>query len=109
MTVTVCPECGGKFVERGSESTTLLGYFGNTCSAGRQHDDNCLVRGYACENGHVTYLSVRRTCPCGWKGKEQCFCHGKAPRNEKVDAWPEDVKSPQSREELYAFMKKYES
>lgn len=104
MTINACPQCGGKFIKHGGESTTLVGFL-SSCPQG-DHDDNCLKRLYVCENEHTTLLSVRRSCPCGWKGKESCFCHKP---HEKVDAWPDgDGAGPTNREEFFAFYKQYD-
>ena len=81
-TVDACPMCGGKFVSYGYEYMTTVG---GLSLPGHDHDDNCLYRPYTCENGHVTALWLRRSCPaCDWKGKETCFCHG----GKKLDRWP---------------------
>ncbi len=96
--INVCPTCQGEFVRRGGESTTLVGY-GGGCSLGG-HDDNCKVRAYVCENGHVTRVSIRRTCKCGWVGKASCLMCG----GDKVDEWPEEVPAPQNQKELMDFM-----
>ena len=77
-----CPECNEPFIKHGGTSTTLVGFGQGSC--GRDHDDNCLNRVYTCRNGHHTHLSVRRSCECGWKGKETCFCHP----GRKLDKWP---------------------
>ena len=60
-----------------------MGY-GSSCPHG-DHDDNCTSRIYECEEGHQRKISVRRTCPCGWLGKAECFCHP----DRKVMFWPE--------------------
>jgi len=65
--------------------TTLVGY---SSPPGHDHDDNCLKRGYRCEAGHYTVLSVIRSCSkCDWRGKADCFC---CP-NGKIDVWPEGI------------------
>jgi len=80
----VCRECGEPFIDRGRNTyETSVGYFS---PADHDHNDNCVVRVYLCVRGHITKISIRRTCPsCNWKGKEKCFCH----EGLKVDAWPE--------------------
>lgn len=78
-------DCGARFASWNGESTTLVGY---GSPPGHRHDDNCLKRGYVCENGHMTILSVVRRCSrqdCEWRGKAACFC---CP-NGKVDKWPD--------------------
>jgi hypothetical protein len=78
-----CSECGAKWVKIGETSETSVGYFS---PPGHDHNDNCLVRGYVCANGHVTRVSKRRSCPaCEWKGRTSCHCH----YGTKVDKWPE--------------------
>ncbi len=72
-----CRKCGGKLTGHGDECETMVGF--------SSHNDNCLIRAYVCENGHIDIYSVRRRCSCGWVGKAECWCH--SPR-EKVDEWP---------------------
>ena len=56
----------GKLFYHGSMHT-LVGFGG--------HDDNCCTEEYHCSNGHKYSVRRRNTCTCGWKGKEECFCH----------------------------------
>jgi hypothetical protein len=80
-----CEKCDKPFVSHKWQMRTLLGYGVEPC--GREHDDNCLFRTYVCPDGHHTSVSLRRSCPCGWKGRETCFCHA----GKKVSCWPEIV------------------
>lgn len=78
-----CKTCGSpNFTWTGGETTTLVGYFS---PAGHNHDDNCIVRGYVCENGHPKGISKQNACSaCNWVGKTTCrICGG-----EKVKEWP---------------------
>lgn len=87
MTILNCTTCGKPFVKHTGSMKTLVGYFS---PPGHDHDDNCEKRIYLCEDGHWTFMSVRRRCTtpgCNWVGKEDCFCH----EGKKVDAWPEEV------------------
>lgn len=79
-----CPTCGAKMTSKGT-SSTYLGFFS---PPGHNHDDNCRVRKYVCENGHEHIISKRNRCPvkgCNWVGAETCFCHPE----KKVKEWPE--------------------
>ena len=78
-----CPDCGTQMYH-GEMTQTLVGYIS---PAGHNHDDNCRIRIYICENGHEHRISKRNSCPaCDWKGQDSCFCHG----GKKVDSWPEE-------------------
>lgn len=80
-----CPQCNEKLTKTDDyEMSTMVGYFSN-CPLGNTHDDNCLTRSYSCVNEHVLTLSKHRSCECGWKGKETCFCH----EGKKLEEWPE--------------------
>ena len=79
-----CDTCGLPIAQLGTgEYSTLVGY---SSPPGHNHDDNCLKRVYAGENGHRVILSLRRRCPaCDWVGQDACGCH----EGPKVDAWPD--------------------
>ena len=92
----ICPIChqlgvSSKVFDQGSTST-LVAYIGAEFYDGQgkfhNHDDNCTIRYYRCSGGH--HFSERRQnqCWCGWKGKEECFCH---PLGVKVRAEAEDT------------------
>ena len=82
----LCPECGEWMSECGLVEETLLGFYS---PPGHDHDDNCRIRIYYCQNGHHKKVSIRQRCPvCDWIGKELCWCHP----NKKVDEWPEFLK-----------------
>jgi hypothetical protein len=84
MKQLTCKECNSAMFTLGT-TMTLVGY---SSPPGHDHDDNCRLREYVCENGHRLTVSKRNKCPkCDWKGKLTCFCH----TGEKVDEWPEDV------------------
>lgn len=69
--------------DRASETKTMVGY---SSPPGHNHDDNCLLRMYVCDQcGHNHKVSKRRRCPaCDWVGKDSCFCH----KGPKLDEWP---------------------
>lgn len=79
-----CPTCSLPPIKEVGlgEFTTLVGYHS---PEGHNHDDNCVKREYICANRHHFTLSIRRSCPCGWLGKEDCFCH----KGIKISKWPE--------------------
>lgn len=60
-------------------STTLVAYFNTDYydedGKHHNHDDNCRITNYSCSNGHRFTFRRRNSCWCGWKGKEECFCH----------------------------------
>jgi len=81
-----CTECGQivRYDRSRGQSTTLVGYYS---ADGHDHDDNCIVREYVCQNGHRAKLSIINKCStpgCGWSGKASCFC------SYKIEAWPEE-------------------
>lgn len=78
-----CEKCGELMRGMAGYGETLVAFSSNCPQS--NHDDNCRLKLYLCPNGHARRLSIRRTCPCGWKGIQTCFCH----EGEKVDAWPE--------------------
>ena len=83
-----CTTCGEplKYAWSLGEYMTLAGY---DSPPGHDHNDNCIVRTYACVKGHRQTVSIRRQCPaCDWVGKGGCFCH----EGRKVDRWPEEEK-----------------
>ena len=81
-----CKVCGKPWVacDEGY-GQTLVGY---GSPPGHDHDDNCLTKGYYCEDGHCTSVSVIRRCStegCEWRGKTECgTCVGVV----KYDDWP---------------------
>lgn len=83
----ICPEegCGAPLRYRGS-TKTLVAYIsigeGPRCAGG--HDDNCVVHGFTCSNGHVhKYSPINKCHLCDWTGKKSCFC------STKTDGHPE--------------------
>jgi hypothetical protein len=84
VNVDNCATCGGRFISYNGESMTLIGYIqGKLPTEWCNHDDNCRVRVYECENGHFERISVINKCHmCGWTGKRECFC------SRKVTEWP---------------------
>lgn len=83
-----CPTCNEPWAMRGFMGETLVGYYS---PPGHDHNDNCLVRTYACPNGHRFSYALRRRCPaCDWVGKSECFCH----TGQKLDAWPDAPDAP---------------
>lgn len=79
-------KCDKMIVKQVEDTTeTLVGF---SSPPGHDHDDNCLVALYECEDGHLNKISLRRKCPrtdCDWVGQSECFCHP----GQKVDQWPE--------------------
>ena len=78
MICPVCKEAGLKStVTEGGTSETLVGYFPFYDEEGKHHDhnDNCRITSFKCSRGHRFSHRPQRTCWCGWKGKEECFCH----------------------------------
>ena len=72
--ITKCPKCEKPvtFKESGSTMVAYGGY-----SAPHDHDDNCELFLWVCEDGHYVQLREQNVCPveeCGWKGKTDCFC-----------------------------------
>ena len=54
--------------------STLVGYFSEPP---HDHDDNCKIHMWKCENGHALRERQLNICPvegCGWVGKADCFC-----------------------------------
>ena len=81
-----CVICKQEAVMLGETST----YEGFVSPPGHNHDDNCVVRTYACSGGHKYIVSKRNRCPaegCDWIGIDQCHCHG----GIKVDKWPDEA------------------
>jgi len=77
-----CPTCGKPMLYCSFTVQSLVGFYS---PPGHDHDDNCLVRTYYCEDNHAYRVSKRRRCPvCDWVGKESCSCHP----DKKVDEWP---------------------
>lgn len=70
----VCFECGEPMFST-CHGQTLVGYGSEGCPLGRVHDDNCLHHDMRCRNGHLDIVYMRRTCECGWVGKDSCDCH----------------------------------
>jgi hypothetical protein len=80
--IDTCAQCGEAFVSHGYTARTLVS---SSSPPGHEHDPNCIGRTYRCAHGHMTVVSLRRTCPvCDWTGPSDCFCHPGA----KVDRWP---------------------
>lgn len=72
--ITECPKCKGTVVYT-SVITTMVGYGGY--QKPHDHDDNCKLFTWKCENGHEIYERQQNICPvngCGWAGKTDCFC-----------------------------------
>jgi hypothetical protein len=80
--VPTCSECHARMTKGFMEGHTLVGYGRGEC--GRMHDDNCLSDLYTCPNGHRAVVFLRRSCECGWKGKQSCECHD----GLKFETWP---------------------
>jgi hypothetical protein len=66
-----CRTCGTKrFIAQGAGFTTCVGYYS---PQGHNHDNNCKVARFQCENGHWRNYSLRRKCPsCDWASHESC-------------------------------------
>ncbi len=83
----ICTACGSNLVVLSRwEMTTAVGYQDYVDADGKthKHDDNCRTREAQCQAcGWIAVVSIRRTCWCGWKGKDSCFCHD----GLKVDSW----------------------
>lgn len=77
----LCATCRAPMVRQRMGGQTLVGYGRGPCGA--MHDDNCCHDTYTC-GSHVAVVYLRRSCPCGWKGKRTCGCHV----GEKVEQWP---------------------
>lgn len=97
-----CKTCGKPTVLF-EHSTTLVGYC-DPCPKGYgNHDDNCVGATYRCADLHNTFVWVRNTCECGWKGKATCGCHNNTPKvelnnwkgqaKEASDKWQQERKS----------------
>lgn len=68
-----CPQCDAPVRYYGTTST-LVGYINNGPCRG-DHDNNCKVHGFLCNNKHNLSYAIRNSCGlCGWKGKASCFC-----------------------------------
>ena len=79
--IIICPACAdagvtSKVTDHGT-SETLVAYMPFYDERGKRHhhDDNCRITHFACSNGHRFTYRPQRYCNCGWKGKEDCFCH----------------------------------
>lgn len=78
MICQVCKDEGTQStVSEGSTSETLVAYprFYDGSGKLHDHDDNCQITYFQCSAGHSFSYRPQRTCWCGWKGKEDCFCH----------------------------------
>jgi hypothetical protein len=105
--IIICPVCkdagSESTVQRSETSSTLVGYRSYYDEKGRYHDhnDNCLITSFRCSRGHVFTYRPQRTCWCGWKGKEDCFCHPLGfkiyPTSPSPDCTP--IAPPRSKEE----------
>lgn len=82
----ICPTegCGAVLKYRGSTKTLVYYYSIGERKCPGDHDDNCVVHGYTCYNGHVHKYSLINKCSfCNWTGKKECFC------STKTDGHPE--------------------
>lgn len=73
-----CRTCGTKrFVAMGFEYRTCVGYHS---PPGHDHDDNCIVIPFMCENRHWHNYSWRRKCPaCDWTSRASCSIEDHGP------------------------------
>jgi len=74
-----CKEAGIKSgkVYVGYTSETMVGsqrYFDGDGKE-HEHNPNCMITSYSCDQGHSFSVRTVHSCWCGWKGKEECFCH----------------------------------
>lgn len=83
MRQAICAQCGMEM--RGGPTLSTLAMYSSP--PGHDHNDNCRVRIYRCQNGHETVVNRQNKCPaCDWRGKLQCFCH----KGAKVLFWPDE-------------------
>ena len=69
-----CPHCEAP-VKYTESTKTLVGYGGY--KAPHDHDDNCVLHRWVCDNGHQIQERRQNLCPvegCDWKGHTECFC-----------------------------------
>ncbi len=66
-------KCGKSFVTMSQGESTYVGYIS---PPGHDHDDNCKINHFSCEDGHETSITVQNHCPaCDWIGRDDCDCH----------------------------------